>query len=413
MFDALIVGAGPAGCSTAIALADAGWSVALVEKAEFPRRKVCGECIAASNLPLLDALGVGAEFAALAGPPLTRVALVSGHRWIEAALPAMADPVHRHGRALGREHLDTLLRDCVVARGVTLYQPWQLKAIERSSEGYRCRLQRAHDRDHRELRATLLIRAHGSWEPAPGDDEGRGPPHDGDLLAFKHSVIGGGLEPGVLPVLAFPGGYGGMVLGDHGVTTIAFCLRRDALRQLRQLREDPESSRAFDAALQHVKTSCPAVGRVLDGATPAGPPLAVGPLRTGRRALRRADGSFAVGNAAGEAHPILGEGISMALQSGWMLAGLLSDAPEVLRADAVGLAARSAVGHRYARAWTLQFVPRLTLAASCAHLAMTPALTPGVLPLLRRWPGLLGHGARWAGKLKAPARLPPSVLSRG
>ena len=60
-FDAAIVGAGPAGSASAILLAHAGWSVALIERQAFPRRKVCGECIAASNLPLLHALGVGAE----------------------------------------------------------------------------------------------------------------------------------------------------------------------------------------------------------------------------------------------------------------------------------------------------------------------------------------------------------------
>ena len=67
-FDAIIIGAGPAGSTAAVLLARAGWSVALVEKQRFPRRKVCGECLAASNLPLLDALGIGAEFNASAGP---------------------------------------------------------------------------------------------------------------------------------------------------------------------------------------------------------------------------------------------------------------------------------------------------------------------------------------------------------
>lgn len=58
-FDVIIIDAGPAGASAATLLAQAGWSVALIEKQIFPRRKVCGECIAASNLPLLDALGIG------------------------------------------------------------------------------------------------------------------------------------------------------------------------------------------------------------------------------------------------------------------------------------------------------------------------------------------------------------------
>src|SRR3954463_4035160 len=101
-YDAIIIGAGPAGSSAAILLARAGWSVALIEKQAFPRRKVCGECIAASNLPLLDALGIGEEFSALAGPPLRRVAVMAGDHTIDAALPPMEGGRHRWGRALGR-----------------------------------------------------------------------------------------------------------------------------------------------------------------------------------------------------------------------------------------------------------------------------------------------------------------------
>ena len=93
-FDAIIVGAGPAGSSAAILLARAGWSVALVEKQSFPRRKVCGECIAASSLPLLDALGVGSVFTASAGPDLRQVALMQGEQIIKADLPAAAH--YRH-----------------------------------------------------------------------------------------------------------------------------------------------------------------------------------------------------------------------------------------------------------------------------------------------------------------------------
>src|SRR5690242_549406 len=41
-YDALVVGAGPAGSTTAYRLADAGASVLLVDKATFPRDKPCG-----------------------------------------------------------------------------------------------------------------------------------------------------------------------------------------------------------------------------------------------------------------------------------------------------------------------------------------------------------------------------------
>ena len=48
--DALIIGGGPAGATVALLLAKGGWSVAVTEKAAFPRRKVCGEFISATTL---------------------------------------------------------------------------------------------------------------------------------------------------------------------------------------------------------------------------------------------------------------------------------------------------------------------------------------------------------------------------
>ena len=58
--DMVVIGAGPAGASAAILLAMAGWRVALVEQHAYPRQKVCGECIGAGNLALIDRLGIGA-----------------------------------------------------------------------------------------------------------------------------------------------------------------------------------------------------------------------------------------------------------------------------------------------------------------------------------------------------------------
>ena len=46
-FDVIISGAGPAGCTAALALRSSGLSVALIEKERFPREKVCGDAIPA------------------------------------------------------------------------------------------------------------------------------------------------------------------------------------------------------------------------------------------------------------------------------------------------------------------------------------------------------------------------------
>ena len=44
-FDVIIVGAGPAGAATAIALGNSGLSVALLDKSKFPRDKTCGDAL--------------------------------------------------------------------------------------------------------------------------------------------------------------------------------------------------------------------------------------------------------------------------------------------------------------------------------------------------------------------------------
>jgi geranylgeranyl reductase family protein len=53
IFDALIVGAGPAGSYLAYLLAQAGRSVAIIDKASFPRDKVCGGGVSRKALDLL------------------------------------------------------------------------------------------------------------------------------------------------------------------------------------------------------------------------------------------------------------------------------------------------------------------------------------------------------------------------
>lgn len=56
LYDVAIVGAGPAGCTLALALRNAGLKVILLERAEFPRDKVCGDAIPGRAVQILDKL---------------------------------------------------------------------------------------------------------------------------------------------------------------------------------------------------------------------------------------------------------------------------------------------------------------------------------------------------------------------
>ena len=114
-----------------------------------------------------------------------------------------------------------------------------------------------------------------------------------------------------------------------------------------------------------------------------------------------ADGIFKVGNATGEAHPIVGEGISMALQSAALLCTHLVGHPG--GAAVPDAAAQAGMQRAYVAAWRREFAPRLRLAANLAGLAMRPRAADLLMTLLQRWPGLLTHAARWGGKVhRAP-----------
>ena len=395
VFDAIIVGAGPAGASAAILLARGGWNVLLIEKKLFPRRKVCGECVAASNLPLLDALGVGDAFAANAGPELRQVALMYRDTQTVADLPPVLRPSHRFGRALGRETLDALLMDQASAAGAHVLQPCSVQAVSGEPGQWRCDVRCANSMALLTFHARTVIAANGSWEALPSERVSRERVHRAsDLLAFKANFLGARLAHSLLPVLSFTGGYGGMVNTGGGEVTLAFCVRRDRLEAMR--REMPGFC-AGDAVEVLLKRECSGVREALEMATRDGPWLAAGPLHPGIR-VDTDDGFLRIGNAAGEAHPIIGEGMSMALQSAWLLCAHLLGAKD--RATLEDAAWQRTVHRAYAAQWRRQFAPRLRLAAVFAHLAMQPGGAALLARAVNFWPALLTLGAKWGGKTR-------------
>jgi flavin-dependent dehydrogenase len=249
------------------------------------------------------------------------------------------------------------------------------------------------DRGQEALRARAVIDAHGSWSREVRQQELAHAHNASDLLAFKAHFLGGKLPADLMPMIAFPGGYGGMVHSDGGRISLSLCIRRSALEVART--QFPGSS-AGEAVLAYLTKSCRGVREALANAERDGPWLAAGPIRPGIRKAYAND-VFAVGNFAGEAHPVIAEGISMAIQSGRLLAA------ELVRHHTMATASgRAEAGAAYSAVWRKTFATRIRLAGIVTGLVMRPAAAV-LLPLIERAPGVLTLGARLSGKALLPA----------
>ena len=105
--DVIVVGAGPAGASAALRLAQAGLDVLVLEKARFPREKVCGDGLTPRAVKALT--GMGIPMAAADGwRPTKGVRMVADRARLEVDWPELSS-YPGYGMVRGRAAFDEIL----------------------------------------------------------------------------------------------------------------------------------------------------------------------------------------------------------------------------------------------------------------------------------------------------------------
>jgi geranylgeranyl reductase family protein len=151
--DILIVGAGPAGASTAAHLASRGVRVLLVDRQQLPRDKVCGDFVGPAALIELDLLGVGGDPRIRDGNMIREAGLfVDGRELIRHPIPEVPG-LPSFGRVVPRLVLDDVILDAARRAGAEIVDGTSVAGYEAGPDGVTVRL------EGRDSRRSVVVRA--------------------------------------------------------------------------------------------------------------------------------------------------------------------------------------------------------------------------------------------------------------
>lgn len=313
MLDVLIVGAGPAGSVAAIFLAEAGFKTLLVDKERFPRRKVCGEGITPRATRNLHALGLDDFLRTNAYRidnfcfhlPDSKPIVVSCR--LNKLYPPFA-------YTLSRSRLDLKLRQLALDKGAQLLEETKFLGLESKNNGtWRVLLEEKGGKP-RTLEANFLIGADGAPSTVARclgkTRRGHGPVgvalgchmtgvknlgRQLDFIWDRELLPGSGW---IFPL--------GPDIANVGVGIIDY--------------HHPQNKVNIKALWEKMLDSCPsATPRLRDAEMVDEPRMGLLPFYMfDINAVE--DGCLLAGDAAGLVNPFGGEGITFALESGWLAA---------------------------------------------------------------------------------------------
>ncbi|MDQ3545301.1 MAG: NAD(P)/FAD-dependent oxidoreductase [Verrucomicrobiota bacterium] len=338
MWDVAIVGSGPAGASCAAFCAQAGLRTLLLERAVFPREKVCGDCLNPSCWPVLERLGVADDVRAAPHGKLTTVEFIGvDGRSISSPLPSgenteiairrsvLDNLLLRRARSLGAE-----VREGVTLLSVAYGGHWIVRT------------------DQAEERTRVLVAADGrnstvaqlcNLMPRKGRDR---------VALQTHVPLPENFGDRIVLQLLREGYSGQAPVGD-GLLNLCLVSWPNDLAASRRWAE-----KEFGIAADHGWRTIAPLARA---ALPAGRP-----------------GLFLVGDAARVVEPFTGEGIYYALRSGELAAAAIQTGDH----------------RQYSTAHEKLYAGRLWINALARHAVEHPRLTTSLLYLLPNEKRVLG-----------------------
>ncbi|HET6250284.1 MAG TPA: FAD-dependent monooxygenase [Tepidisphaeraceae bacterium] len=361
-----IIGAGPAGSAAAILLARAGKTPTLIEQHRFPRDKVCGECVSALGIDVLDRLGITPMLRTAGAASLTRAMIHAGD-----AAPLETD-LPRRMVGISRHVLDALLLDTARQAGARVMQPARCEAVFPGAVPS-LRVRDLKTNESHTFGAALLLLADGksALPDAP-------PGATGDIGVKSHWINVDGPRDAI-ELFGCAGCYGGLASIEGGRWNAAFSIPAARARA---------HHGDLDALFAELMSQSPALSRRLRNATRGGPWLASPLPRFGVQS-KWPPGLIPIGNAAAALEPIGGEGMGLALRSAEIAAAAI-----IAAGDCWSAQNERALRRAYNALWRMR---RLACRAT-AMIVSSKSAADAALALSRNNPSLAKLAMAWMGK---------------
>jgi menaquinone-9 beta-reductase len=306
-----VVGAGPAGTAAAISLTRAGHDVTMVDKATFPRDKICGDGLTTGALRLLEGLGLRPE--AVASWQRVDDVVVRSPSGHEATFPMPRDR-GTYAAVTRRTDLDAALVDLARASGVKVLDGHACTGVTEADDAVTVEVE-----GEGPLRARWLVAADGMWSPVRKALGLATPGYRGEWHAFRQYFTGvapraqrelfvwfeADLLPGYAWSFPLPGGVANVGFGIQRGGKVGRIQEMGALWPEILARPHIREVLGEGATAESAHRAWPIPARVDEA------------VLTGRRTL-------IVGDAAAATDVLTGEGIGQALLTG------------VLAAEAIG-----------------------------------------------------------------------------